>query len=250
MTVISINKIDPNIKAENKRKNIYKKIVLGSAMTAGAIGADLFITKGKVSYILSARKITFVKNMADDIANILKKDLAKKNQLDVFFSTPGLHAIWAHRITHKLNKWKVPVIPSIISNTTRFFTGIEIHPGAQIGKKVFIDHTGAIIGETAKIGNNVEIIGRVVLGSSGKDSFYRHTIVEDNVMIGMNSTMLGRIKLGKNCKIGAGSVVTYYVPQNATVVGNPAKIITLNNKKLDNPIALKKNTASEINEGK
>jgi len=185
--------------------------------------------------------------MAEDIDNVLQKDsYATKNKVEAFLSIPGLHAVWNHRIIHKLHKAKIPVLPRVLSNVSRFFTGIEIHPGAEIGKKLFIDHTGAIIGETAKIGNNVTIIGRVVLGSTGKGEYLRHTVVEDGVTLGMNSTMLGRITLGKDSKIGAGALVTHDVPKGATIIGNPAKIIALDNEKLKHPIKLTKDSIKYI----
>jgi serine O-acetyltransferase len=148
----------------------------------------------------------------------------------------------------QLHEWKIPIIPRFISSVSRFFTGIEIHPGAKLGKNLFIDHTGAIIGETAEIGNDVTIIGRAVLGSVGKGEYLRHTIVDDNVTIGMNSLMLGRIRLGKNAKIGAGAVVTHDVPQNVTIIGNPAKIITVNGQRLKNPLFLTKDSIKDVTE--
>jgi len=215
-------------------------LLLASGISAGVLGADLFLIKGKVINKLTRGKVSFIKTMSEEIDNVLKQDsFATKGRLEAFLSVPGLQAVWNHRVINKLHEWKVPVIPRLLSNISRIITGIEIHPGAKLGKNIFFDHTGAIIGETAQIGNNVTIIGRAVLGSTGKGGFLRHTVVEDGVTIGMNSTMLGRINLGKNSKIGAGAVVTHNVPENATVIGNPAKIISINDKKLNTPLSLK-----------
>ena len=234
-------------KLDNKHK--FKKAVLVStAAAAGLFYTDLFLAKGKISSKLNRGKDSFIKVMSDEIDNVVKNDsYATKNRLEAYLSVPGLHAVWNHRVIHKLNEWKVPVLPRFLQNVSRFFTGIEIHPGAKLGKNIFIDHTGAIIGETAEIGNNVTIIGRAVLGSTGKGGGYlRHTVVEDGATIGMNSTMLGRINIGKNSKIGAGALVTHNVPPNTTVIGNPAKIISIDNKRLDTPLNLNKNSVKEI----
>jgi serine O-acetyltransferase len=231
---------------DNKNDSKLKKIANAAAITASisvlALGADLFIAKGKAISGLTRGRVSFIKTMSGELDNVMKQDsYATKSRLEAFLCTPGLHAVWNHRIANKLYQWNIPVLPRLISNISRFFTGIEIHPGAQLGKNIFFDHTGAIVGQTAKIGDNVTIIGRAVLGSTGKDGFLRHTIVEDGVTIGMNSTMLGRITLGKNSTIGAGSVITSNIPATATVIGigNTAKITRLKGQKLEPPISLK-----------
>lgn len=238
----SQNNINSSIK-NNKTNNVKKiaKVAAGAAaITAGLGLADLFITKGKVSSAFTKSGKSFIKEMSDDIDNVLKQDsYATKSRAEAFLSVPGLHAVWNHRLIHKLHEKNVPVLPRALQNVSRFFTGIEIHPGAELGKNIFIDHTGAIIGETAKVGDNVSMIGRVVLGSTGKGNDYlRHTIVEDGAVLGMNSVMLGRITIGKNAKVGAGAIVTHNVPANSTVIGNPAKIITQNGVKLKKPVFL------------
>lgn len=230
-------------KTENKKRHPFIKA--GVITTAGAVGfflTDLFLAKGKISSAFTKSKESFIKVMSDEIDNFVKHDeYATKGRLEAFLSIPGLHAVWNHRLIHKLHEKKIPVLPRFLQNVSRFFTSIEIHPGAQLGKNVFIDHTGAIIGETAKVGDNVIIIGRVVLGSTGKGHEYlRHTIVEDGATLGMNSVMLGRITIGKNAKVGAGAIVTHDVPPNSTVIGNPAKIIALNGQKLKEPVILRK----------
>lgn len=233
--------------SDNKKINAKKAAKTAAIATAGVLGlcmADLFITKGKVSSAFTKSGCSFIKEMSNDLDNVVKKDqYATKNRVEAFFSIPGLHAVWNHRLIHKLHEKNVPVLPRALQNVSRFFTGIEIHPGAEIGKNVFIDHTGAIIGETAKVGDNVSIIGRVVLGSTGKGCDYlRHTIVEDGATLGMNSVMLGRITIGKNAKVGAGAIVTHNVPANTTVIGNPAKIISENGTKLKIPKLLGKDS--------
>jgi serine O-acetyltransferase len=238
---------EPKTPKKSNAKKVVKWLTIGLSTITTGLMADLFLAKGKVSSTLTRGKVSFIKNMAEDIDNVLQKDsYATKNKLEAFLSVPGLHAVWNHRIIHKLHNAKIPVLPRVLANASRFLTGIEIHPGAEIGKKLFIDHTGAIIGETAKIGDDVTLIGHVVLGSTGKGEYLRHTIVEDGVTLGMNSTMLGRITLGKNSKIGAGALVTHDVPRGATIIGNPAKIIALDNEKLKHPITLTKDSIKYI----
>lgn len=230
---------------KNKDSKAGKILKTGVLVIAGLISfflTDLFLAKGKISSKITKSKQSVIKTMSDEIDNVVKQDgYATKSRLEAFLSVPGLHAIWNHRLIHKLYEKKVPIIPRFLQNISRFFTGIEIHPGAKIGKNIFIDHSGAIIGQTAQVGNNVTIIGRVVLGSTGKGSEYlRHTIVEDGTVLGMNSVMLGRIKIGQNSKIGAGAIITHNVPANSTVIGNPAVIIAQNGKKLSKPVKLGK----------
>ncbi|MEI7475295.1 MAG: serine O-acetyltransferase EpsC [bacterium] len=222
-----------------QENNNSLKIAGGITFMTLALGfIDVLALKGNFIKKITFNKIGFIKTVSNDVENVIKNDAATKNKLEALLCTPGLHALWAHRIAHKLNNLNIPVLPRLISNISRTITGIEIHPGAKIGKNVFFDHTGAIVGETAEIGNNVTIIGRVCLGATGKERGARHTIVEDNVVIGMNSVMLGRIKLKKNSIIGAGSLITKDVPEGATVIGNPAFIIRLNEKKIEKPIKL------------
>ena len=246
----SINRVDKKVSftSTHKKRIIERPIITASVVSGALFLSDLFLAKGKIVSKLSKNKINFIKTMSDEIDNVVKNDsFATKNRLEAFLCVPGLHALWNHRIIHKLHELKIPVLPRVLQNISRFFTGIEIHPGAKLGKNIFIDHTGAIIGETAEIGNNVTIIGRAVLGSTGKGhGFLRHTIVEDGVTIGMNSTMLGRIKLGKNSKIGAGAVITHDVPANSTVIGNPAKIISIGSHHLEKPFQLSKTSIAEV----
>lgn len=161
-----------------------------------------------------------------DIRVIFDRDPAAKSFLEVVLCYPGLHALLFHRAAHWLYKKGFILVPRIISQFSRFITGIEIHPGATIGDGVFIDHgTGVVIGETAEVGNNVTIYQGVTLGGTGKEKGKRHPTVGNNVVVSSGAKVLGNIKIGDNVKIGAGSVVLKDVPSNTTVVGIPGKIV-------------------------
>ena len=167
-----------------------------------------------------------VSQIKEDIQTIYDKDPAARNLAEVFFCYPGLHALICHRICHKLNYWKIPFIPRLISQISRFFTGIEIHPGATIGRRFFIDHgMGVVIGETTVIGNDVLIYQGVTLGGTGKETGKRHPTVCDNVVIGAGAKVLGNILIGTGERIGAGYVVIDSVPEHSTVVGIPGRIV-------------------------
>lgn len=162
----------------------------------------------------------------EDIATIFKNDPAARSTLEVVLTYSGLHAIWSHRIAHALYKHKFYFIARTISQISRFFTGIEIHPGAKIGRRFFIDHgMGVVIGETCEIGDDVMLYQGVTLGGTGKEKGKRHPTLEDNVLVATGAKVLGSIRIGENSKIGAGSVVLKPVPANATVVGIPGKIV-------------------------
>lgn len=165
-------------------------------------------------------------HIKDDIKTIYEKDPAANNILEVIFCYPGLHALLAHRLSHKLYKWKIPFIPRFISFIMRILTGIEIHPGAEIGERFFIDHgEGVVIGETTIIGNDVLIYQQVTLGGTGNDKGKRHPTLMDGVIVGAGAKVLGNITLGKYVRVGAGSVVVEDVPDFATVVGIPGRIV-------------------------
>ena len=162
----------------------------------------------------------------EDINTIYEKDPAAKNIWEVVFCYSGLHALIAHRICHKLNYWKIPFFPRFLAQVARFFTGIEIHPGATIGRRLFIDHgMGIVIGETTIIGDDVLLYQGVTLGGTGKEQGKRHPTVDNNVVIGAGAKILGNIKIGENSRIGAGSVVVDDVPAYSTVVGIPGRIV-------------------------
>lgn len=163
--------------------------------------------------------------MFEDIKAIYKNDPAAKNIEFILY--PGWQAVTIHKlISHPLYKLKIPFLPRLISQIVRFFTGLEIHPGAKIGKGIFIDHgMGVVIGETAEIGDNVIMYHQVTLGGTGKHKGKRHPTIGNNVLIGAGATILGPIYVGDNAKVGAQSVVLQDVPAGATVVGHPARIV-------------------------
>ncbi|MGB9858145.1 MAG: serine O-acetyltransferase [Dictyoglomaceae bacterium] len=172
-----------------------------------------------------------------DYKAIFEKDPAARNFLEVILCYPGFHAILLHRFAHFLWKLKIPVIPRLISHINRFLTGIEIHPGAKIGKGFFIDHgMGVVIGETTEIGDNVLLYQGVTLGGTGKEKGKRHPTIGNNVVIGAGAKVLGPITIGDNVRIGAGSVVLKSVPPNCTVVGVPGKIVVQDGKKVGNDV--------------
>ncbi|MGB9788876.1 MAG: serine O-acetyltransferase [Dictyoglomus turgidum] len=174
-----------------------------------------------------------IETIIADYKAVFEKDPAARNFLEVILCYPGFHAILLHRIAHFLWKLKIPIIPRLISNINRFLTGIEIHPGAKIGKGFFIDHgMGVVIGETTEIGDNVLIYQGVTLGGTGKEKGKRHPTIGNNVVIGAGAKVLGPITIGDNTRIGAGSVVLKSVPPNCTVVGVPGRIVTQEGKKL------------------
>ena len=165
------------------------------------------------------------KRVKEDIATIFENDPAARSILEVVLTYSGLHATWSHRIAHWFFKRRFYFIARVISQISRFFTGIEIHPGAKIGRRFFIDHgMGVVIGETCEIGNNVTLYQGVTLGGTGKEKGKRHPTLEDNVLVATGAKVLGSITIGENSKVGAGSVVLKDVPPNATVVGIPGTV--------------------------
>ena len=158
-------------------------------------------------------------NIRQDIKVIFERDPAAKSVLEVILCYPGFHAILLHRIAHSFYKLNLVLIARIISQINRFLTGIEIHPGAKIGKGFFIDHgMGVVIGETTEIGDNVTLYQGVTLGGTGKEKGKRHPTLGDNIVVGSGAKILGPVKIGDNAKIGAGAVVLKDVPPNSTVV--------------------------------
>lgn len=169
-----------------------------------------------------------------DFRIIFDRDPAARNWLEVLVCYPGLQALFCHRFAHWLYHIGVPFFPRLISHLARFFTGIEIHPGAQIGKGVFIDHgMGVVIGETAIVGDYSLIYQGVTLGGTGKETGKRHPTLGENVVIGGGAKVLGNIQIGNNVRIGAGSVVLKDVPSNCTVVGVPGRIVYRSGVRVD-----------------
>jgi serine O-acetyltransferase len=172
--------------------------------------------------------------LKEDIQTVFERDPAAKSTFEVVMTYSGLHALWAYRIAHFFYKRKFFTLARIISQVSRFFTGIEIHPGAKIGRRLFIDHgSGVVIGETTEIGDDVTIYQGVTLGGTGKEKGKRHPTIGDGVMIASGAKVLGSITIGNNSKIGAGSVVLKPVPPNSTVVGVPGRVVIQDGRRVD-----------------
>lgn len=166
------------------------------------------------------------KQIRDDINSVYDRDPAARSALEVIFCYPGLHAVWLHRIAHWLWNHKLYFLGRLTSHFSRCVTGIEIHPGAKIGKRFFIDHgMGVVIGETAEIGDDVTLYHGVTLGGVTWDKVKRHPTLDDKVVIGSGAKVLGPFTVGRGAKIGSNSVVVKEVPANATVVGIPGKVV-------------------------
>ena len=169
----------------------------------------------------------------EDVANVMEHDPAAKSRLEVFLCYSGLHAVWFYRMNHWLWNHRLFLLGRMLSQAARFLTGVEIHPGAKIGRRLFIDHgLGVVIGETAMVGDDVTLYQGVTLGGTGKEHGKRHPTIEDAVVVGGGAKILGNITVGKNCRIGAGSVVLRNVPENSTVVGVPGHIIFREGKRV------------------
>ena len=172
-------------------------------------------------------------SIREDVATVLERDPAARSRLEVFLCYSGLHALWFYRINHWLWNLRLYLLARWFSQVARFLTGIEIHPGAQIGRRLFIDHgMGVVIGETTVIGDDVTLYQGVTLGGTGKEHGKRHPTLHDGVVVGGGAKILGNIEIGKNCRIGAGSVVLRNVPEGSTVVGVPGHIIFRNGKRV------------------
>ena len=164
--------------------------------------------------------------LIEDIRAIQRNDPAARGALEVLLCYPGLHALAAHRVTHALWRWRVPLLPRLASQFTRFLTGIEIHPGATIGRRVFIDHgMGVVIGETAVVGDDCLVYQGVTLGGTSLAHGKRHPTLEDHVVVGAGAKVLGDIRLGSHTRVGAGSVVIKSTPPHSTVVGIPGHVL-------------------------
>lgn len=172
--------------------------------------------------------------MKEDIRCIFDQDPAARSVFEVVLTYSGLHAIWYHRIAHWLFKRNLHFLARSVSQVSRFFTGIEIHPGAVIGRRFFMDHgMGIVVGETCIIGDDVTIYQGVTLGGTGKEKGKRHPTLDDNVLVATGAKVLGSITIGKNSKVGAGSVVLKDVPADSTVVGIPGKVVITNGVKVN-----------------
>ncbi len=164
--------------------------------------------------------------LREDVRTVFERDPAAKSTLEVILTYPGLHALWFYRVAHRLYLARHFVMARATSQFARFLTGIEIHPGARIGRRLFIDHgTGVVIGETTEVGDDVTLYQGVTLGGTGKEQGKRHPTIGDRVMISCGARVLGAITIGHDCKIGAGAVVVKSVPPDCTVVGIPGRIV-------------------------
>jgi len=186
------------------------------------------------------------RTLREDIQTVFAKDPAARSVLEVIFCYPGLHALWLHRLSYFLWRHKLRFVARLLSHTNRFLTGIEIHPGAKIGRRLFIDHgAGVVIGETAEIGHNVLMYQGVVLGGTSLKKEKRHPTIGNNVVMGTGAVALGAITIGDGARVGAGSVVIKSVPPGATVVGIPGRVVEdrhrplpdLEHGKLPDPLA-------------
>lgn len=187
--------------------------------------------------------------LREDIAVVFERDPAARGRLEVILCYPGLHALWGQRIAHALWRRGLVLLPRLLSHTVRFLTGIEIHPGARFGRRVFIDHgAGIVVGETAVVGDDCVLYQGVTLGGTSLEHGKRHPTVEDHVVIGAGAKLLGPITIGRGARVGANSVVIRDVPPGATVIGAPAREagrrdpveaerITLHHERLPDPLA-------------
>ena len=170
--------------------------------------------------------MSFIASIREDIHSVLERDPAAKSKLEIFLCYAGLHAVWSYRITHWFWVHHFLLLGRWLSQVVRFFTGIEIHPGAILGRRLFIDHgMGVVIGETVIVGDDVTLYQGVTLGGTSTEPGKRHPTIEDHVVIGDGAKVLGNITVGRNCRIGAGSVVVRNVPENSTVISQAAKIL-------------------------
>lgn len=200
-----------------------------AGLAALGAGACLFVLR-------SDRGGSIASAIGEDVQAVRDRDPAATSTFEILTSYSGLHALWMHRVAHRLWKANVPVLPRWVSQINRAVTQIEIHPGAQIGKGLFIDHgSGVVIGETTEIGENVTLYQGVTLGGTGKETGKRHPTLGDNVVIGAGAKVLGSIRVGDDAKIGAGSVVVQDVPRRSTVVGNPGRPVMVDGTRVGIP---------------
>ncbi|MCI3923316.1 serine O-acetyltransferase [Paenibacillus sp. TRM 82003] len=175
----------------------------------------------------------WLRRMRSDINAVFDNDPAARSVLEVVVTYSGVHAIWAHRIAHALYRRRFFGVARLVSQISRFFTGIEIHPGARIGDRLFIDHgMGVVIGETCEIGDDVVLYQGVTLGGTGKEKGKRHPTIGNNVVVSSGAKVLGSFTVGEYSRIGANAVVLNEVPPNSTVVGIPGRVVRINGQKV------------------
>jgi serine O-acetyltransferase len=176
---------------------------------------------------------SWIQKMRSDINVVFDNDPAARNVLEVVLTYSGVHAIWAHRIAHALYRRRLFGLARVVSQISRFFTGIEIHPGARIGQRLFIDHgMGVVIGETCEIGDDVVLYQGVTLGGTGKEKGKRHPTIGSNVVVASGAKVLGSFTVGEYSRIGANAVVLHEVPPNSTVVGIPGRVVRRNGQRV------------------
>ena len=174
-----------------------------------------------------------IRNISEHVTSIMERDPAPKSRLEVLLCYPGLHAVWIYRFTHRLYRARLFLLARMVSQWARWMTGVEIHPGAEIGRRLFIDHgMGVVIGETAVVADDVTIYQGVTLGGTGKERGKRHPTILSRVVIGAGAQVLGNITVGENSRVGAASVVIDDVPENSTIVGVPGHIIFRDGKRV------------------
>jgi serine O-acetyltransferase len=177
--------------------------------------------------------VGFFKSVREDIASVFENDPAARSYVEVLLCYPGLHAVWCHHWNHWLWRHNMRFLARFCSQISRLFSGIEIHPGAEIGRRLFIDHgMGVVIGETSIVGDDVTLYQGVTLGGTGKEKGKRHPTIGNNVSIGSGAKILGNVRVGNNCRVGAGSVVLRNVPDNSTIVGVPGHIVLRDGKRV------------------
>ena len=177
--------------------------------------------------------ISFFRSAREDVAAVFESDPAARSYVEVLFLYPGLHAVWSHHLSHWLWRHGMRFLARYVSQLSRLFTGIEIHPGAELGRRLFIDHgMGTVIGETAVVGDDVTLYQGVTLGGTGKEKGKRHPTLGNNISVGSGAKLLGNITIGDNCRVGAGSVELRSVPANSTIVGVPGHIVLRDGKRV------------------
>jgi serine O-acetyltransferase len=181
---------------------------------------------------------TVFHQIAADWRACFERDPAAVNGIEVLLAYPGFHAVVAHRFIHPLYRWRVPVLPRLLSGFVRFITGIEIHPGAKLGAGLFIDHgMGVVIGETSEVGRDCTLYQGVTLGGTSLQHGKRHPTLEDNVVVGAGAGIIGAIVVGANSKVAAGAVVVKNVPPNSTVVGVPGRVVLQDGKRITETVS-------------
>jgi len=222
---------DFEVEFKDKAMDLVKKAAQ-SAVKLGKKGAKL---AGNAAVVLAKTVKAIKEEIKNDVEAVKQRDPAAKNGVEILLLYSGVHAIFAYRVSHKLYIGKHYFSARLVSQLAKFFTGIEIHPGATIGKGLFIDHgTGVVIGETAEIGDNCTLYQGVTLGGTGKDVGKRHPTLGNNVMVGSGAKVLGPFKIGDNSKIASNAVVLEEIPPDSTAVGIPARVVRRKGVKTDN----------------